>query len=167
MTNREKIIVGLAVLSLGYGAVELLLPRAKTAPAPAAQTQGAEGLTAFISKVADATRSLSAEASATVIQKAEAAWKQNPFVEIPKAQAPELKAESQKKPDRPLPNLVYSGFLELGSKRLAIINGMEYEAGDKLDPGGFTIKSILPTRVMITSAQWGATPIVLPLQESE
>ncbi len=156
MTNREKIIVGLAVLALGYGAVELLLPRAKTAPAPAPQAQGAEGLTAFISKVADATRSLSAEASATVIQKAEAAWKQNPFVEIPKAQAPELKAESQKKPDRPLPNLVYSGFLELGSKRLAIING-----------GGFTIKSILPTRVMITSAQWGATPIVLPLQESE
>ena len=87
--------------------------------------------------------------------------------EIPKAQAPELKAESQKKPDRPLPNLVYSGFLEVGSKRLAIINGMEYEAGDKLDPGGFTIKSILPTRVMITSAPWGTTPIVLPLQESE
>ena len=145
MTHREKIIVGLAVLSLGYGAIELLLPRAK--PAPLTQTQGAEGLTAFISKVA--------------------AWSQNPFVAIPKAQTPEERADLQKKPDRPLPNLVYSGFIELGSKRLAIINGMEYEAGDKLDPGGFTIKSILPTRVMLTSAQWGATPIVLPLQESE
>jgi hypothetical protein len=165
MTNREKIIVGLAALSLGYGAIELLLPRAKTAPS--VQTQSSEGLTVFISKVADATRSLSAEASTTVIQKAETAWKQNPFVAIPKAQAPELKADAQKKPDRPLPNLVYSGFLEVGSKRLAIINGMEYETGDKLDPGGFTIKTILPTRVTLTSAQWGATPIVLPLQESE
>jgi hypothetical protein len=165
MTHREKIIVGLAALSLGYGAIELMLPRAKTAPLQ--QSQSIEGLTGFVSKVADATRSLGAEAGGTVIQKAEAAWKQNPFVDIPKAQAQEVKAESQKKPDRPLPNLVYSGFLEVGSRRLAIINGIEYEAGDKLDPGGFTIKSILPTRVMITSAQWGATPIVLPLQESE
>jgi hypothetical protein len=165
MTNREKIIVGLAVLSLGYGAIEIMLPRAKPAAAP--QAQGTEGLTAFISKVADATRSLGAEASTAIIQKAEAAWSQNPFVAIPKAQASEAKADLQKKPDRPLPNMVYSGFIELGSKRLAIINGMEYEAGDKLDPGGFTIKSILPTRVTITSAQWGATPIVLPLQESE
>lgn len=165
MTNREKIIVGLAVLSLGYGAIELLLPRAKPAPLP--QTQSAEGLTAFISKVADATRSLGAEASSAVIQKAEAAWNQNPFVDIPKAKAPEVRTDVAKIPDRPLPNLVYSGFIELGSKRLAIINGQEYETGDKLDPGGFTIKSILPTRVMVTSAQWGATPIVLPLQESE
>jgi hypothetical protein len=63
--------------------------------------------------------------------------------------------------------LVYNGFIELGSKRLAIINGQEYEAGDKLNPGGFTIKSILPTRVVIVSAQGEGAPIVLPLQESE
>ncbi|MCU0561794.1 MAG: general secretion pathway protein GspB [Desulfobacterales bacterium] len=165
MTHREKIIVGLAVLSLGYGAIEFMLPRTK--PAPPLQAQSAEGLTAFISKIAEATRSLGAEASSAVIQKAEAAWNQNPFMDIPKAKAPEVRTEVAKTADRPLPNLVYSGFLEVGSKRLAIINGQEYEAGDKLDPGGFTLKSILPTRVMITSAQWGSTPIVLPLQESE
>jgi Type II secretion system protein B len=123
-------------------------------------------LNAFITKVADATRVGTAEASAIVIQKAEAAWKQDPFLEIQKAKA-------VKPPDKPtpetarLPNLVYNGFMELGSKRLAIINGQEYEAGDKLSPGGFTIKSILPTRVVIVSAQGEGAPIVLPLQESE
>jgi hypothetical protein len=164
MTNREKIIVGLAALALGYGAMELLLPRAKVAPV--SQPQSMEGLNAFITKVADATRVGTAEASAMVIQKAEAAWKQDPFLEIQKAKA-------VKPPDKPttetarLPNLVYNGFIELGSKRLAIINGQEYEAGDKLSPGGFTIKSILPTRVVIVSAQGEGAPIVLPLQESE
>jgi hypothetical protein len=126
MTNREKIIVGLAALALGYGAMELLLPRAKVAPVS----------------------------------------QQDPFLEIQKAKA-------VKPPDKPttetarLPNLVYNGFMELGSKRLAIINGQEYEAGDKLNPGGFTIKSILPTRVVLVSAQGEGAPIVLPLQESE
>jgi len=164
MTNREKIIVGLAALALGYGAMELLLPRAKVAPV--SQPQSLEGLNAFITKVADATRVGTAEASAIVIQKAEAAWKQDPFLEIQKPKVP-------KPPDKPtteiarLPNLVYNGFMELGSKRLAIINGQEYEAGDKLSPGGFTIKSILPTRVVIVSAQGEGAPIVLPLQESE
>jgi len=71
MTNREKIIVGLAALALGYGAMELLLPRAKVAPV--SQPQSLEGLNAFITKVADATRVGTAEASAIVIQKAEAA----------------------------------------------------------------------------------------------
>lgn len=164
MTNREKIIVGLAALALGYGAMELLLPRAKVAPV--SQPQSLEGLNVFITKVADATRVGTAEAGAIVIQKAEAAWKQDPFLEIQKAKA-------VKPPDKPttetarLPNLVYNGFMELGSRRLAIINGQEYEAGDKLSPGGFTIKSILPTRVVLVSAQGEGAPIVLPLQESE
>jgi len=164
MTNREKIIVGLAALALGYGAMELLLPRAKVASV--SQPQSLEGLNAFITKVADATRVGTAEAGAIVIQKAEAAWKQDPFLEIQKAKATEPKDTRPKETAR-LPNLVYNGFMELGSKRLAIINGQEYEAGDKLNPGGFTIKSILPTRVVLVSAQGEGAPIVLPLQESE
>ena len=32
MTNREKIIVGLAAVALAYGAIELLLPRSNVAP---------------------------------------------------------------------------------------------------------------------------------------
>ncbi|MBI5578284.1 MAG: general secretion pathway protein GspB [Deltaproteobacteria bacterium] len=164
MTKREKFIVGLAALAVGYGAVELLLPRASVAPVP--QPQSIEGLNAFITKVADATRVGTAEASAIVIQKAEAAWGQDPFLDIQKPKAAEATAIRPKETTR-LPNLTYSGFIELGSKRLAIINGQEYEAGDKLNPGGFTIKSILPTRVMIVSAQGEGAPIVLPLQESE
>ena len=75
-----------------------------------------------------------------------------------------MEARSPKETARALPNLAYSGFLEIGSKRLAIINGMEYEAGDRVNPGAFSVKTILPGKVIMTSSQG---EVVLPLQESE
>lgn len=162
MTTREKIIVGIMLLTVGYGAVELFMPRSKDAtPLP---VQSTENLNAFIGKVADAVRVATADASAIVIQKAEAAWKQDPFMVIRKAPTPPAEKTPAKETLRSLPAMTYSGFLEIGSKRLAIINGMEYEAGDKLGPGGVTIKSVLPNKVIMTSSQG---EIVLPLQESE
>jgi len=163
MTKREKIIVGIMVLTVGYGAIELLLPRTKTGAAvPAAPS--AESLSAFISKVADTAKGAASESSALVIKKAEAGWKQDPFLVIRKPPPPAAEARAPKEAVRPALNLTYSGFLETGPKRLAIINGMEYEAGDRVNPGGFSIKSILPNKVIMTSAQG---EVVLPLQESE
>lgn len=164
MTNREKIILGVAALALGFGAIELLMPRTKSDPFQ--QSPNTENVTAFIAKMADATKTLGADTTAMVIRKAEGAWNQDPFADIPRPPAP-VAEEKQKKADRTLPNLAYSGYIEVGSKRLAIINGQEYTTGETLEPGGFTIKSILPTRVTLVSAQGGAAPIVLPLQESE
>jgi hypothetical protein len=163
MTKREKIIVGIMVLTVGYGAIELLLPRAKTGPtAPAPQTT--ESLSVFISKVADAAKGAASESSALIIQKAEAGWKQDPFMVVRKTPPPSAEARASKETARAIPNLAYSGFLEIGPKRLAIINGMEYEAGDRVNPGAFSIKTILPNKVIMTSSQG---EIVLPLQESE
>jgi hypothetical protein len=83
---------------------------------------------------------------------------------IRKPPPPPADSRSAKEAARAIPNLAYSGFLEIGSKRLAIINGMEYEAGDRVNPGALSIKSILPNKVIMTSSQG---EIVLPLQESE
>jgi hypothetical protein len=164
MTTREKIIVGLMVLTVGYGAIELLLPRAKIVPSTSLPAQSVEGLNAFITKVADAVKAGTADAGTLAIQKAEAAWKQDPFMVIRKATPQVAEKAASKEPLRPVPNMTYSGFLEIGAKRLAIINGMEYEAGDRLGTGGFTVKSVLPTKVIMTSSQG---EIMLPLQESE
>lgn len=163
MTKREKIIVGIMVLTVGYGAIELLLPRAKTSPGATAP-QPAENLSVFISKVADAAKSAASESSALIIQKAEAAWKLDPFMVIRKAAPAPADDRSPKETARAVSNLIFSGFLEIGSKRLAIINGMEYEAGDRVSPGAFSIKTILPNKVIMTSSQG---EVVLPLQESE
>ena len=165
MTNREKIIVGVMVLTVGYGAIELLLPRNRAAGSlPAA---AAEGVNAFIAKVADTIKSAASDSSALIVQKAEAAWQQDPFLEIRKPQAPRPEATAAKDAGRLPGNLVYSGFIELGAKRMAIINGMEYEAGDTVNPGGFTVKSVLPTKVLMASPQREGAAIELPLKDIE
>jgi hypothetical protein len=164
MTTREKVIVGLMVLTVGYGAIELLLPRRNAGlPLPAA----AEGVNAFIAKVADTIKGASSEASALVIRKAEAAWTQDPFLEIRKPQAKPEAAAAAKDAGRGPVNLIYSGFIEIGSRRMAIINGMEYEPGDIVNPGGFTLKSILPAKVLMIATNRDGSPIELPLQETE
>lgn len=45
--------------------------------------------------------------------------------------------------------LVYSGFLEVGARRLAIINGMEYSSGEAIDARGYYLRRIQPRQVEI------------------
>ena len=54
----------------------------------------------------------------------------------------------------------------MGDHSLAIINGIEYEAGDELDFGGHIVKSISPKRVVVGPAG-DATNFILPLEENK
>ena len=165
MTKREKIIVGLAVLAVAYGAVELFLPRVDSAPPKL--TQSSEGLTAFIAKVAEVAKPGTGSTGAAILEKAETAWRQNPFMKIQKPPPPPEQVSEKKAPEKATARLAYSGYLDMGGRRLAIINGLEYEAGDKVEPGGLTVKSILPNKVIMVYTQKQGNPIVLPLQDSE
>jgi hypothetical protein len=166
MTNREKIIVGLMLVVVVYGVYTLFF----SAPQKAAtlKKSGANELTtlnAFITKVAEKTKTGFSEKQAYILKKAQAAWKQDPFVQIqPK------KTQGQQDAGKPVvlkSDILYSGFLQMGDKRLAIINGMEYEAGDKLEPGGYIIRSILPNHVVIAPPGREKKTLILPMEENE
>ncbi len=165
MTTREKIIVGLAVLAVAYGAVELFLPRVTSAPPKLAQTS--EGLNAFIAKVAEAAKPGIDNTSAAILEKAKAEWRQNPFLKIQKPPPPSVPTSEKKTPEKNVARLAYSGYLDMNGRRLAIINGLEYEVGDRVEPDGLTIKSILPNKVIMVYTKKEGNPIVLPLQDSE
>jgi hypothetical protein len=45
----------------------------------------------------------------------------------------------------------YTGYVELGSGKLAVVDGMEYQAGDTLDGGGYKVISIAPDQVVLES----------------
>ncbi|MFU2208834.1 hypothetical protein [Solidesulfovibrio sp. C21] len=45
----------------------------------------------------------------------------------------------------------YSGYVELGSGKLAVVDGMEYQVGDALDGGGYKVVSIAPDQVVLES----------------
>lgn len=62
-------------------------------------------------------------------------------------------------------DFLYSGYMEMGTHKLAIINGMEYQEGDRLDSQGATLKKITPGEVRIyVGAKKGF--IVVPIDDT-
>jgi hypothetical protein len=57
--------------------------------------------------------------------------------------------------------------MQMGDTRLAIINGAEYEAGDRLEPEGLIVRSISPNHVVIGSADRKNKTVILPMEEIE
>ena len=91
-------------------------------------------------------------------KQAESPWKKDPFSlqmeDVPSVQ-PSKEPESK--------DLVYSGFIQLGNQRMAIINGMEYYRGDMLKEKGYTLVHISPTQVTLRDSDHKKH--VLPLAE--
>ena len=103
--------------------------------------------------IADVAENLSKEgldkADAYIIARAEAEWKSDPFYKTvvrERRTARERKAVPVKLKKVPL---TYSGYVEMGDKRVAIIDGIEYETGEELEVAGYIIERIEPLEVVI------------------
>jgi len=119
----------------------------------------------FIADVANSLKDDSTETNMYIIRKARGEWAKDPFwiaerkPETKTEAMAESRIETQTQESR-----VYTGYLEMGEQRLAIINGAEYEPGDELVRGGPVVKSIDSKQVVI--ALPGTTDeIILPLKE--
>ena len=124
-----------------------------------------DSLNSFITKVADKTKNSLSEEQAYVLQKAQTEWKQDPLMQIQPRMSKEEQAERQ-----PLvleSKILYTGFLQMGDRRLAIINGVEYEVGDRLEPGGLIVRNIHPNHVVIGSSVKKNKKVILPMEEIE
>jgi len=164
MSNREKIIVGLMVLSVIYGVYILFFESPqKTASFDSGGARELEALNTFITKVADKTKSGPSKEQAYVLNKAQSAWKQDPLIQLESK-----KVEVDTGPEPVLDARVqYTGFLQMGDSRLAIINGTEYEIGDRLEPQGFVIRRILPNQVVVSPPGKKKKLMILPMEETE
>jgi len=163
MSKREKILVGLSILTVVYGLYVWLLASPQPA-ATAVNDKDQKELNAFILKVAEKTAARLSKNQAYALQKAQDQWKRDPLIQIePKA------AEEVEERQEPVltSKAIYTGFLRMGDKRLAIINGMEYEIGDILEPDGFIIRSISPSSVVIAPPGKKKKTLTLPMEETE
>ena len=137
-------------------------PKQTTTVNPAADRE-LEMLNAFITKVAEKTQSGPSKEQAYVLNKAQTAWKQDPLVQL---QAKKVEVDTGPEPVLDT-RVQYTGFLQMGDTRLAIISGMEYEAGDQLEPGGFIIRHILPNHVVVAPPGKNKKTMILPMEETE
>jgi hypothetical protein len=164
MTTREKIIVGFMVLAVVYGVYTVFF----SAPREAAISGGRgelDALNAFVAKVAENTKAGLTKEQTYVLEKTQDEWKQDPFVQIQPRLTREEEAARQ-----PLvlnSKIAYTGFLEMGNKRLAILNGMEYEVGDRLEPAGLVVRTINPTHVVVAAPDKKNKTLTLPMEDIE
>ena len=146
MSKREKgILIAMALVVL-YGGYTLLMPSSEPT-GPAAPVQSLQEVDDFVLGVlAELPRfSLNKTEEFTIAAAAEP-WTGNPFLQVTLEQdkAPEKLSATVPEPDV---QLVFSGYIELGDRRLAILNGREYEAGDALDITGYTLQAVHPSHV--------------------
>jgi len=163
--KREMIILGAVALVVLYAIFDFLSPK-KSSEIDTAQ-KSAE-LNTFVT---DLTGSLQKETAknlgATIFSRAEKEWTKDPFLDGKALKtwtdSKIMKAKVEEAPVQAV-EFIYSGYIEVGRKRMAIINGIEYNEGEVLDVKGYALKSVSPSRVLIENRGIGAT-LNVPLQE--
>lgn len=171
MTTREKIIVGVMCLTVVYGAWELLSggsrkPRSTAAPTVVNQK---ENLHKFVADIAGQLGEDPAGRSARyVAAKSQEPWGKDPFIDsiLPlKKQLEQAPSEvGEQASDFAAGGFTFSGFLQVGPTRMAIINGLEYAVGETLGISDYVIKKISPKEVIIGKMN-GSETIVVPLRD--
>lgn len=152
MTTREKIIVGVMCLTIAYGAYELMgarKPKAKTSP----QADPVAELKNFVLEVSQKlVGDKLGEEYQYMIEQAGDQWTKDPFLHSSTSLKKNLTERVLPKklvPTERPPELTYTGFMQIGDTRMAILNGIEYARGESLNLKDYFVKDILPTRVVI------------------
>jgi hypothetical protein len=168
MTTREKIIVGAMFLTVAYG-VNALFFSGDSGPDRAPSAGAGPGAGEMSDMVVEQAGRLLAETFSSreiyAMNLSRYGFRRNPFLEL---ETDTLTLDYQEAPADSVFeefNPVYSGYLIMGNKILAVINGMEYEEGDMLDRPGLFVVDISPSRVVI-GAREGEKKII-PIIESE
>ena len=148
-------------LSLVYGFYVFYIeaPRKKRA---IGKNTKLESLNKFISHVAELTKESLSEIDSYIIEKAPKQWDKDPLLGSDsefkfKAENTEADLSAFKV------NIKYTGYLKMGAKNIAILNGLEYEEGEELENRGFIIRKIFPEQVIIEIK--GKKEIAIPIEE--
>jgi hypothetical protein len=98
-----------------------------------------------------------------IMSMAEAGWQKDPFYERKSyrewAMATKASGSATSKT-----TFSYAGYIDAGKKKVAIINGIEYGAGDPLEIEGYILRNITPSKVVIENKA-DRTKFDVPFQE--
>lgn len=160
ISKREKTIITLAVLAALYAGGQFLFSgKSQDADRSGVEEKPAEE---FMMEVAQslAVNRLT-ETEKTILEKAEAPWPSQPFVQTG--------SPSEARSDTPSEtsgaaagSFSYTGCIEAGNRRLAIINGTEYEVGDQVADSLLTVRGISFEQVTLENGE--GTRYMVPLQ---
>ena len=151
LTTRQIVILAVMLLAALYAGYDFLSKGRKGATAVDTGKK-VEELGVLVKDITTIlTKDAPSRAAAHMVKQAEAAWPRDPFYE--KIEAREVSVTREMAQASALAavkgKILYTGYLDTGRKKIAIINGNDYVSGDVLDVDGYVLKSIDPTRITL------------------
>ena len=146
MNKREKIIVALMV-------VVVLLALISFIPSPfSGKADVSSSSQAKLTELHELATKISEEVNKEyltnteklILERADTPWSKDPFIGKSLTGATEP-GQGQARDT----GFSYTGFIDTGARRLAVINGMEYEVGERLQSGGYIVRVIDPRVVVL------------------
>ncbi|WP_321495003.1 hypothetical protein [uncultured Desulfobacter sp.] len=163
MNKREVIIIVFAGLLVVFGLLDFFVLGEKTDRTDDEKIQAAiitaeEAQNTAHEAIASLKKGNGGSDLAFLKEKAESIWPRDPFI-LYSGDPDERDATEIEN----LPEMVYSGFIQLGENVLGVINNMEYSIGDLVIDIGCKVLQITPTKVtLLTQAD---RQLTLYLQE--
>ena len=161
LKKREIIILVIAALFILYAGYEYLI----AGPASKKVKTSAESVnvnTSITGITKDLGKDIITDFDAYVIRRMEADWGKNPFWK--KDLYKEWGNREGVAKSGVLAKIIYSGYVDSGKNKLAVINGLEYRVGEQLELEGYVLKQITPSSVLIFNKYTGNKEEI-PLQE--
>ncbi len=144
--KRELILVALAAIGLAYGAVDYVVRSSLKGSASGGGAASTEAAFSLVQEELSAGAATRRQATALeIITALSAAWPDDVFAAV--AVADEEQAKAEEAPPAEAVTLTYSGYMNMGERILAVINGIEYRIGDMVE--GFMLKEIDPMEIVM------------------
>lgn len=161
LNNRQKVILIVAAIAVLFGLYVLLSgPKNQKDRMKSSLPEQAPYISSISSELMKNTLNLT---DTYIVAKAEADWVRNPFWE--KGTYREwANKDNPKTADDPASKIVYSGYIDVGQKKMAVINGLEYSIGDMLDISDYVLKKITASKIVLYSKIKGGE-LEIPIQE--
>jgi len=154
LTTRQMIILSAMVVVIAYAAYDFIIaPRAKRDIVDVGEKSAR--LDSFINEITMYMPKGSRSAFDTyLVTRAEAHWMRDPFYER-KSYREWVKVKEPAKTGSGAQKISfnYSGYVNMKDKKMAIINGIEYEAGDPLEVEGYVLRGVYQNKVVIENVK--------------
>jgi len=164
LEKREKIILVIAALGVLYGGYVYLIEPAINKAKAKDQKQEISASASIVKTdnyvIADVGT------QEYIVARAEANWGKNPFVDRNSNSYKEWATiqRAAAASSGPEGKIVYSGYVDAGRKKIAIIDGFEYQAGDQLEMEGYVLKQVTPSQILILNKNTGIE-VEVPISE--
>ena len=161
LKKREIIILVIAALFILYAGYEYLIagPASKKVKT---STESVNINTSSTGITKDLGKDKITDFDAYVIRRMEADWGKNPFWK--KDLYKEWGNREGVAKSGVLAKIIYSGYVDSGKNKMAVINGFEYRIGDELEIEGYVLKQITPSKILIVN-KYTESKEEIPLQE--